>query len=243
MAETASGGVLEFAAESNIGLHRSRNEDSFCLVSPPGCRNHLAAIADGVGGHADGDLASFLCCRRLLLNWRNWRMADIPDGDELERRMRETVLEANREIYQQNRAVYHTPPMCTTVVAAAFTPERVVVFHVGDSRFMLWRNERLVQITADHSLIRDGMHNVISRAVGPHGQLEVDMNVLERRPGDRYLLYSDGLSANLSDGAIAGTVAGADSPRHAVDRLMRAALLAGGVDNISVVCAFTAKSE
>ncbi len=239
MAEIALPAPLSLSGESNLGLHRKKNEDSFCLIAPPRGRNQLAVIADGVGGHADGELASFLCCRRLLLNWRNSGISRAEDSGEIGGFLRASVAQANREIYEQNRAVHHSPPMCTTVVAAVFSPEAVHVAHVGDSRFYVFGTDGLCQVTVDHSLRHNGLCNVISRAVGPLASLEIDLDVWVRRPGDQFLLCSDGLVANIDDGRIAECLSQAASSRDAVHRLMRAALVAGGIDNITVVSAFS----
>lgn len=227
---------FDFAAETNVGLVRDRNDDSFCLAADPGAPNALAAVADGVGGHADGDLASYLCCRELLRGWRRGGFADMPAGAGLKNSFLELIETANLEVCRQNHFGHRRVPMCTTLVAAVFTPELVYVFNVGDSPCMVFRDGVLTQITEDHHFCESS--TIISRAVGVMPGLEVDSREFPLRPHDRFLLCSDGLTCGVGNDAAAGILGSAETPRGAVDALLKAALVAGGHDNVTVATAF-----
>lgn len=224
------------AGETNKGICRSKNEDSFCICADRNAVNVLAVVADGVGGHTDGDVASFLCCRSLLRQWRNNRFAEkIQDGgfgDILP----ELIRNANREIYEQNIRAGKVPGMCTTVVAAVFAPGKITVCNVGDSPFMILRKGVLHQLTEDHNW--GGYRNVISRALGVRSVLEIDTQVIDCMSGDRCLLCTDGLSHTLPEEKIRQHLDIASAPGAAVDNLLKAALLAGGRDNITAVAMY-----
>lgn len=227
---------LAFAAETNIGLVRDRNDDSFCLIAEPGAVNAMMAVADGVGGHADGDLASFLCCRELLREWRRGGFAGMPAGDGLKTSFLKAIESANLEICRQNRFGHRRVPMCTTLVAAVFTPESVCVFNVGDSPCLLLRDGTLEQITEDHHINESS--TVINRAIGVMPGMKVDVREVALCAGDRFLLCSDGLTCGVGNDVLSRILSSAETPRGAVDALLKAALVAGGHDNMTAAAAF-----
>ncbi len=228
--------AISVAGESITGLVRSKNEDSFCLCAEKNSANILAVVADGVGGHAHGDIASYLCCRSLLEQWRSNGYGNCKAGKSFAGKFRDCIKKANDSICFHNYKARNWPGMCTTLVAAVITPEQLFVFNVGDSPFMLQRNGVLHQITENHNW--GDSQTIISRAVGVKKNIEIDTHLLPRCREDRYLLCSDGLSGYVSEDKIGELFWKAHSPRAAVDSLLKAALLAGGADNVTVIAAF-----
>ena len=249
-------GVI-MAGESNLGLHRKRNEDNFCYYVPSGRKCALAVVADGVGGHANGAVASLICCRDLAEAFR--RMAEpeenLPDAAAVF--LRDKIRKINRKVFSRNYFEQVVRPMSSTIVAAVFMPEAVLLASAGDSRMYEFHPaDGLVQLSTDHSFSAEfarehgflppgseTMKNLIARAVGPRSELEPELHSLERRRESRYLLCSDGASGCIPKEELAAIMADSGSARQAVGRVMRSALLAGGRDNITVVAVFPEEEE
>jgi len=226
-----------FAARSDVGRVRATNEDRF-LARPP-----LFAVADGMGGHRGGEVASALAIDLLE------RASVESDGtdpgaivDALER--------SNAAIREQARAHRHLHGMGTTCTVAVVADRVVHIGHVGDSRAYRHRAGGLEQLTEDHSLVaslvRDGTldpdaarsdarRNIITRALGAEERVDVDVVSAELEPGDRIMLCSDGLSGQVGEDAMAAVLDAEPDPRRAVDRLVDLANEAGGDDNVTVI--------
>ncbi|SCZ50139.1 Stp1/IreP family PP2C-type Ser/Thr phosphatase [Thiohalomonas denitrificans] len=224
------------------GLCRERNEDAVAWSTEQG----WALVADGMGGHQAGEVASDLVAvtARELLDGRS--------SHDMKRLLRRTVTEANRRIHAKATLEEHHRGMGATVVLARFTPRRLVVAHVGDSRLYRLRDGQLTQLTRDHSLVQelveDGMltaeearhsphRHVITRAVGHQATVEVEVVSHHSRPGDRVLLCSDGLSDLVDDDSLAACLVSEPAPERAVNALMELANQAGGKDNIAALVA------
>jgi PPM family protein phosphatase len=222
--------------DTNPGRKRRRNEDAY-VIQPP-----LFAVADGMGGAQAGEIASRLAADALR------EVAGDGDGEE---RVASLVREANRRVYERSRTDSSASGMGTTVTAALLEGDLVRIGHVGDSRAYLIRNGLLEQLTKDHSLVaelmRDGklsqeeadahpQRSVITRALGTDPDVDVDTDTVDSRPGDVFLLCSDGLTTMVEDEAILRIV---EEHRGDLDRaaknLVSAANTAGGEDNITVV--------
>ena len=121
--------AITVAGESNTGLVRRKNEDSFCLFAEKNALNILAVVADGVGGHEHGDLASYLCCRSLLVQWRRAGLGFSAITPGFGGKIRDCIKRTNNEICNHNRTAGNRPGMCTTLVAAVFAPETVFIFN------------------------------------------------------------------------------------------------------------------
>jgi protein phosphatase len=229
--------VVEKAGRSDVGRQRDANEDNFVLAEP------LFAVADGMGGAQAGEVASRTA-------------ADVFEGasDEgdhgPEQLLTELTREANRRIFEMAQADPSRRGMGTTLTAAIVWPEGVSVGHVGDSRAYRLRDGGLEQLTHDHSLVaelqRSGQltaeaaehhpqRSIITRALGPEADVEVDAHTHAARAGDVYLLCSDGLTGMVSDAEMESILRGAGSLDAAADSLVRAANQNGGKDNITVV--------
>jgi len=236
---------IRAAGRTDRGRVRPHNEDSL-LVAP---ERSVAAVADGMGGHAAGEVAS-----RLAIEALSETLAEPPHAaDDVPRLLRQAVDAANRRIAETIRAHPEYHGMGTTFVAAVWVDERLFIAHVGDSRAYLLRGGAIRQLTSDHSFVnelvrlgmlsreeaaRDPRRNVVTRALGS-GPVVVPDVIEERfQPGDTLLLCSDGLSNMVGDERILRTVheAGGDLDR-ACEALISAANAAGGEDNVTVVLA------
>lgn len=242
---------LEFAARTDKGLVRERNEDAIGVNQHYG----IAILADGMGGYNAGDVASSLAMTTIM----DVLTAELPAAMQARRVrgrcaqkvMSDAVREANRVIYGASRDDMQFSGMGTTVVAALFHHDRIVVAHVGDSRLYCWRKGEMVSLTRDHSLVQEHIdaglvnieearlspsRNLITRALGVEECVDVEVHEYTTMAGDIYLLCSDGLSDMLSNEEIAGILQhGADDIDAASSTLIWQANANGGHDNISVI--------
>lgn len=220
-------------ARTDIGRVREGNEDSFVADEP------LYAVADGMGGHRGGEVASRLAIETLETLFRKGRGA-----------FAEQVREANRAVFERSMLDRAVAGMGTTLTAAAVEPGRVRLVHVGDSRAYLFREGLLRLLTEDHTVVHEMVQrdeitaeeaevhphrSILTRALGTEPDVVVDEHVVETREADRLLLCSDGLTTMLSDDEVAGILRDQADPQAAADELVRAANAAGGIDNITAL--------
>jgi protein phosphatase len=226
------------AAQTDVGRVRSRNEDA-CLAQP---QRGLWVVADGMGGHAFGDVASRTVVEAL---------DRLPPPASLARFIdaaRAALVQVNGTLRAEARA-RHVPVMGSTVVVLLAVGTEAACLWAGDSRIYLYRHGRLQQLTRDHSqaaaLQARGVDaaasaavggNMITRAVGASDSLDVEVTTLPVRDGDIFLLCSDGLSNPVPEQDIRDTLAGGDCAQ-AAQTLVRMALANGGRDNVTVVVA------
>jgi len=244
---------IDIVADSHVGLVRECNEDSYAYCVNNENQNALVAVADGIGGHEGGDIASSLCLQTLATKWRGTNYVNTNSSHKIKKFLDTQILKANKLIYDLNQSFNIQHPMGTTVVAGIFYPGFLTVAHAGDSRCYRLRNGVLSQLTEDHSyvaeLVRNNLINleearvhpfshIISKSVGPILNLEVELNSFERKSGDRYIFCSDGLTAHLEDIEIETIVYDAQNPYEAVRELLYASLRGGGEDNVTVLCVF-----
>lgn len=230
--------VLRYAARSDRGLVRSNNEDSVYA----GAR--LLALADGMGGHAAGEVASQLMIAALA------HLDDDEPGDDLLGKLEAATREGNASIADQVEDEPELDGMGTTLTAILFAGKKIGLVHIGDSRAYMLRDTKLTQITRDdtfvQSLVDEGritaeqahthpQRSLIMRALTGN-EIEPTLTVREAKAGDRYLLCSDGLSDVVSDETIENTLNEGDCASSA-DRLIELALRSGGPDNVTVVVA------
>jgi protein phosphatase len=243
------------AGLSDVGLQREHNEDSFVVME----EYDLFVVADGMGGHRAGDVASRLATETISEFFRTTANEDVTwpfhfdtNLSEEENRLLTGIRVANRQIFERSTRSREYHGMGTTVVGAMFSPkkQRMYIGHVGDSRCYRIREGQIRLMTRDHSLINDYLlampdltdeqkselpKNVITRALGMQDHVVVDLQHDDPRPGDTYVLCSDGLSGMVSDGDIQLIVAGAENVRDACMRLIERANERGGEDNITAV--------
>ncbi|BDT84263.1 serine/threonine-protein phosphatase [Nocardia cyriacigeorgica] len=230
--------VLRYAARSDRGLVRANNEDSVYA----GAR--LLALADGMGGHAAGEVASQLMIAALA------HLDDDEPGDDLLGKLDRATREGNAAIADQVEEEPELDGMGTTLTAMLFAGKKLGLVHIGDSRAYMLREGELTQITRDdtfvQSLVDEGritpeqahthpQRSLIMRALTGN-EIEPTLVMREARAGDRYLLCSDGLSDVVSDETIANTMR-EGSTDECADRLIELALRSGGPDNVTVVVA------
>ncbi len=226
---------LVIGAASDVGRVREGNEDAYLVDDATG----LVAVADGMGGHRAGEVASATALEALR--------AAITSGKPL----REAIEDANEAVFTKSLADTDLRGMGTTLTAGTLAAGgTLLVGHVGDSRAYLLHDGELAQVTVDHSLVeelvREGrltadeaavhpQRSIITRALGVDATVEVDVYPVELVPGDRLLICSDGLTGMVQADAIAATLRREDDPTRAAQQLVDAANAAGGEDNITVI--------
>lgn len=249
---------LHTGRRSDVGLERQLNEDSLLLLDMAWNNKSVNqpigffVVADGMGGHAAGEVASGLTVQTMaqlfvqgLLSPTVGLGGEIP---EYEAWVKEAVSSANTTVHQRVKETGHD--MGTTVVAALVVADQAYIAHVGDSRAYLINKQTIEQLTVDHTLVErlvatkqitreEARHHpqrsVIYRTIGDKQKVEIDTTAVALSPGDYLLLCSDGLNGMVSDEAIRQHVINAPSPQSACDKLVEAANAAGGEDNITVI--------
>ena len=246
---------VEVAGATDPGCVRKNNEDNLAVDPDLG----LLVVADGMGGHNSGEVASDLVASTILDYARKMlggAKALVPEGTAgltpRGRQLEFFVKSANTMIYEKGRAFPKDAGMGTTVVAALVDSKSMSVAHVGDSRLYLWRRGELTQLTEDHSLVgeqvkrgqitadeasRSSLQNILTRALGAEKDVVVDVAEHPLLPDDVVLLATDGLSKMLPDSEVAAVIAQEREPQRIVDVLISKARAAGGVDNITVAAA------
>ena len=245
------GAGIIIAGESNIGLTRRRNEDSFVLASLPGRSSALAAVADGIGGHRGGDIASGNCCAYLGGGYLEV-VRHLERPEEAADFFRDTLDKVNAELYRSSCEAKLGLPMGCTLIGAIFFAGKLVLASSGDSHCYEYHpSSGLRQLNTDHVAPPEVLaaqrqngnpaSSPLIHAIGLHEQLEIDLEVLPRRAESRYLFCSDGLHRGVSEQNLQEVLATSQTPREAVDELMRQALMAGGRDNVTIIVAFPEK--
>jgi protein phosphatase len=230
--------VAEHVARTDTGHQRATNEDSYLERAP------LFVVADGMGGAQAGEVASQLA----IGHFAEGLPGEESEGSE--RRLTRAVMAANAEIHALSEADSRRAGMGTTLTAAYVGRGQVSFAHVGDSRAYRLRDGELERITEDHSLVEELLRqgrlteeeaeehpqrSIITRALGPEPEVEVDTFTVAGRDGDVYLICSDGLTSMVAESAVAEIMREAPDIASAAERLVAAALEAGGRDNITVV--------
>jgi PPM family protein phosphatase len=227
--------IAEHWHGSDLGRQRQGNEDNFFVRAP------LFVVADGMGGAQAGEVASEMAVKSFE--------PGLGDGAPAESLVR-VIEDANRRIHDRSRSDEQRAGMGTTVTAAYVGEADVVVAHVGDSRAYLWRGGDLIRLTKDHSLVGElvargklteeqaeahPQRSVITRALGPEPNVQVDVDVFPARAGDVFLLCSDGLTSMVNETKLKPILEGVESLEQGGRALIAAANEAGGRDNITVI--------
>lgn len=240
---------------TDVGLQREHNEDSFLVL----CEHELFMVADGMGGHRAGDVASRVATETMADFFHATANDDVTwpyhfdtSMTEEENRLLTGIRIANRQVYDRSARTREFQGMGTTMVTALFShkAKRLYISHVGDSRCYRLRDGQLRLMTRDHSLVNDYLlampelteeqqdelpKNVITRALGMQDQVVVDMQTDNPQQGDVYLLCSDGLSGMICDEDLLTILASSDDPKTVCQRLIDEANSNGGEDNITAV--------
>ena len=235
--KNTAGQDISFGSRTDIGYVRDHNEDSLIIIPP------LFAVADGMGGHEAGEIASEITVNTL---------AELAPSHLDAEGLTAAVEAANYNVMKAPRQGIGRDGMGTTLTAAMLEGERLLIAQVGDSRAYLLHKGHLQQITRDHSLMADLIEagqitpeearvhpnrSVITRAIGSDIHRRPDIYELNVDAGDRILLCSDGLSSMISNNAIESIMRRQSDAQHCADELVTAALENGGADNVTVVVA------
>ena len=234
---TRTGAVTQFGSRTDIGCVREQNEDSL-VVTPP-----LFVVADGMGGHAAGEVASEICVKTVAEC-----APKHTDAEELG----QAVEQANRDIITAALTGEGREGMGTTCTAAMLEADKLVIAQVGDSRAYLLHGGKLSQITRDHSLMANMIESgqitpeearfhpnrsVITRALGNDPDMVPDLYEIRVEAGDRLMLCSDGLTSMVEDADIEAVMNRVADPQRCAAALVNEAIAAGGTDNVTVVVA------
>lgn len=235
---------MEVSSATSVGCIRSLNEDSFFVSEPDSKGTVLAIVADGMGGHNAGEVASGKAVG--ILQNGIFRETYMSAKDVLIK----AVEDANQEIYEMSINKKNLSGMGTTITACLAMENSVTAVQVGDSRLYLIRKDKISQITKDHSLVEmlvengtitkeeaknHPQKNIITRAVGTDKTVEADIYEFSVKKGDTVLLCSDGLVNMVDDEEILSVIKSAETLDAAANTLVSQAEKAGGTDNITVI--------
>lgn len=232
---------------TDIGKVRGHNEDSGGIFYNQS-KQILAIVADGMGGHAGGDIASQLATNAIQKKWE--KENEFASPKELEEWITDTLLEANYLIYKEAKEKEELDGMGTTVVLAVCTEEFVTIAHIGDSRCYLYSNGSLKQLTEDHTLVNELLRtgqisaddaayhprrNVLSRALGTEKLAGCEVQTITWDEGSKLLLCSDGLTNKVDEDELANILGATEHTSHETgEELINLANNRGGEDNISL---------
>ncbi len=252
-----AGSSLEHHDLSHVGLRRSNNQDAKGVVEPWNReqyrrRGWLFVVADGMGAHAAGEMASALAVQEVTATYEKLAARSPPSA------LRTSIVDANAKIHARGETSPDLKGMGTTCTTLALLPRGALVGHVGDSRAYRVRAGRIEQLSRDHSLVweleaRAGEDesvlpsgvpkNIITRSMGPHAEVDVDLEgPFPVEPDDVYVLCSDGLSGQVADEEI-GLLAAGLPPAAATEALVGVALVRGAPDNVTVIVARAGDKE
>ena len=236
------------ALKTDTGKIRQHNEDDAGIFKGKD-EFILAVVADGMGGHLAGDVASKMAVKAMGEKWNE--AETIPQApSECEKWLIEQILSVNSKIYDHAQAHEECQGMGTTIVCALFTGKTVSVAHIGDSRCYLLQDDDFVQVTEDHSLVNelvrtgeisreDAEHhprkNVLTKALGTDQSVSIDTRSFDIEPGDKLLLCSDGLTNKVEGTELKDILQSDSAPQEKVNLLVDKANQNGGEDNITAV--------
>ncbi len=249
-----AGRQIAIGARGDTGRVRTNNEDRYCALLPPNTLpgvGGVLAVADGVGGHQAGEVASQMAVDGVAaFLGRASTMVEVHDGDRLPL-LYSVVTRINKQVFEAASRNQSGAGMGTTLSVAMIEGNTVWIGHVGDSRVYLYRDRRLSRLTPDHSWVGEEVargamtpqeaethprRNILTRAVGTSQEVEPATIRADLLPGDSLLLCSDGLYGMVAEDRIAA-VLGAKPPDEAADVLVDMANTAGGTDNVTVIVA------
>ncbi|RKH18121.1 Stp1/IreP family PP2C-type Ser/Thr phosphatase [Corallococcus praedator] len=247
---------IEVAGSTHVGMKRNHNEDNYLVLT----EENLVVVADGMGGHSSGEIASRIAVDELGEFFRmtskdqdaTWPFKMDKQRNYDENRLSTGIKLANARIFERATVDTKYKGMGTTIVSVHFADSAVYVGHVGDSRVYFFRGGILQQVTEDHSLLNDYLKakklspeeienfphkNVIVRALGMKEQVQVDVTRVDPLENDVFLLCSDGLSGMISDAQMQDILSRTPELEKACGQLIDLANAAGGNDNVTCVLA------
>lgn len=236
---------LKVGARSDVGMIRSGNEDNFFAEADE--RRGVFVVADGMGGHAAGEVASEMAVQIVSRNLLTLTTVIEPTSRE---KLAQAMRDANRAIYDRMLAEVDKQGMGTTASVLVLSDDQFLIGQIGDSRIYLLRDGALTQLTKDHSYVQEQVDaglltpeqaryhpysNVITRCVGASESVEADIYSGAMRPGDVFLLASDGLTGMVDDRRLQQMLLARSGPGRIVDALIAEANGRGGLDNITAI--------
>ena len=246
---------IRYFAVSDIGLRRKRNEDAYAIYDAADTmtlrngRGLLFAVADGLGGHACGDLASKMACREMKTFFDGSYSTGVK-GKVVEK-LSELIHFIDLRIKEKATENPACEDMATTLSALVIAENWAATAHVGDSRIYRLRKNQLEKLTNDHTFVQEmieegeltpesaanhPLRNMLTRVVGTRVALEkVETSVVDTAPGDRFLLCSDGLYNMMPAGMITATLKSQTDPKKTAEKLLQKALQNGGRDNVTII--------
>jgi len=231
------------AGRTDVGVIRSGNEDNYLMVPDRG----VFIVADGMGGHAAGEVASEMAVRIIARELGDISRVTNTEASDL---IRHSIIRANSTIFQRTLSEQDKRGMGTTATAMVIIDDKYLIGQVGDSRAYLLRDGTLVQLTKDHSYVQEQVDagylspeearthpysNVITRCVGANVDVTPDVYSGTLRVGDVYLLASDGLTGMIEDEDLMGLMERVREPQQLADELVDEANRRGGLDNVTVI--------
>lgn len=243
---------LHYAAMSRKGPSRQGNEDNFAIISKENAFPVVLVVADGMGGHLNGELASKIAVDGV----RDYIYAQLPDKDtkeDIKKILNDTTQTINTEIYKRSLEKDTNTGMGTTMTCAVFYPDLLYLCQIGDSRCYRLRSEELEQMTKDQTLVQEMIdlgeieagsarnhpqRHILTQALGSPDFVRPGIIWQEVSENDRYLLCSDGLHGFVPDDDISWVLQNADSAGEAAEKLVDIALASGGQDDVTVIVAF-----
>lgn len=246
--------MLVTGSRTDVGLKRQANEDYIGVYRHPVFDMVLAAVADGMGGHRGGKIASSLMVTKVYAQVMQWQPNAHTASDHRwhywEQQLQNTIRKVHEQLYAFANGMKSLHGMGTTLTVAWTDETRICLAHTGDSRAYLWSGDRCVQLTEDHTIVNEMVkqgklskheahfhqdRHILTQALCTSDFTLVETQTCAWSPGDRLLLCSDGLSSMLFDEQIESVLRTEQSTQKCVERLVDMANGAGGMDNISVV--------
>jgi serine/threonine protein phosphatase PrpC len=240
---------VNFAAKSDKGMVRELNEDSYKIITDCPGVSFIFIIADGMGGHKSGDVASKTAVD-FVSNYILQFPEVLSEKENITEGIRDIVKKANTDVYIESNKHESNTGMGTTFIIAVVSGNQLYIGHVGDSRVYAIREGRIKRLTTDHSYVEELIQtgsltreeaenhpdkNIITRALGCSEDIEVDVYTHEMLPDDYIIMCTDGLTNKLSEVEIKETVEGSAGPEQACEQLIEKANEKGGEDNITVI--------
>ncbi len=242
---------FSFAGETNNGLVRRHNEDSFLIAAAPERSTALLVVADGVGGHRHGEIVSYISCRDLGAAYFESTDSELADPRAAREFLARAVAKINTRVFDRNYAERNLHPMSSTINVLLLIPGFAIMANAGDSRLYRMADGKVSRLSSDHTLAADrdyaffrpkcdvpGCEHIISRSIGTRQELKVELKTFERTPGERFFLCTDGVYHDLPPEILEKLIRSGRSARDTVNQVVRAVLLAGADDNLTVLCAF-----
>lgn len=241
------------SGDTHRGRVRKQNEDSYLYVFPPDQNAALLGVADGMGGHEGGEVASYLAMEYLISEWNQLTPGAFSSQDDVRAFLARALSRANYHIYLVNHRLKIRRAMGTTLTVGVLWKRLLLIAHAGDSRCYRVRKKKISLLTCDQNwmteMIQTGrmtpmeaalhpLSKTLSNCIGAMQTLQVEFSATAVQEGDRYLFCSDGVFSMIDDDQIQEEMIKADSPAEAVKEMMHLALRNGGLDNISAVCLF-----